>query len=167
MQNTRFNWLEHGKNLSPIKRTGRKMFDVRKNNQSIRLNDDIDRKSLTPTRYRIQLENSKSGITRNHEKRYASNIRLDPIGQEGLYKKLVEKEKEIEELKRGFVDIIEKIQKLENSQNLINLETQVNFGDQELKRLGEKMNLSQKRYTKLNPKIMITSTVTGVAPGRL
>lgn len=167
MQNIRFNWLEHGKSLSPIRRTGRKMFDVRKNNESIRLIEDNNRKCITPTRNRIQFVYSKSGITRNYEKRYSSNIRLDPIRHESIYQKLVEKEKEIEKLKKGYVEIIEKIQRLEENQNKSNLETKIKFFDQDLEKVREKMNLSQKRYTKLNPKIMITSTITGVARDRL
>src|SRR5574343_362854 len=111
-ENIRFNWLAHGKSLSPIKKSGRKMFDVRKNNESILFEDVQDRKCTTPTRIRYEPVNMLDGSIINYEKRSCSNIRSGKFDQQSFYEKLIEKDREIEVLKKGFLNVIEKIKYL-------------------------------------------------------
>jgi len=174
---SRSSWLQHNKELSPVGRAGRKRFVAHKNRQTTNMDTDSLRYVRSPKKYvnqmaaspRLDLSAEVSG------KRLPNSGKLDPIDSVYYKKKLVEKESEIFLLQSLYKD---------TKQQLLQYQKQNPFFAKPIEKpklfnsprkdltpeprmftnidsFNQRMFM-QPKFTKSNPKIVLSNPITGI-----
>jgi hypothetical protein len=173
---SRSSWLKRNKEISPV-RGGRKRFDVHKNRESFKDVDSI-RFSKTPLKsIRSERKHFRVDLSaENSSARNLSHVKLSPI--DGYFqKKLKEKESEIHLLKGLYKDTNQQLLEIKK-QYRVKRPIIEQFRPVEVPRMDftpeprlytnmeifKQRVLTQPKFTKSNPKIILTSPITGVSP---
>ena len=166
---SRLSWLDLP-TLHP-KRTGRKRFTVHKNQHNMILFPET-------VRHDNHLEKITTQ-TPDRQKNFSLSPISDPIDKSFYQKQLKAKDSELEILKNLYSDTSRKLQLYEKSvgklnqmkkvPEMINTQTKVRTLTPKYKRnnfldFQAHPAFMQPKYTKSNPKIMLSNPITGIAP---
>lgn len=158
-------WLENKKIFGEKKRTGRKRFEIRKNQESSLL-ESREYGSHSPNFKMLYGDIGSSQYLERESKNNKSGVKLSPLEEKQFFKDLEVKETEITKLKKLYKEITDKLSILErNKKSGIVGDGNVkadNFRVNEMTGFTPKNRLENGiRFTKMKPKLIITNPIIG------
>lgn len=158
-------WLENKKIFGEKKRTGRKRFEIQKNQESS-LIDLKDYKSLSPNFRMLYGDLDNSQFLERENKNIRSGVKLRPLEENQYLKALENKEAEIRKLKKLYKETTDKLMIFERKKKSVivgggNIRAD-NFRNNEIMGISPRSRLDDGvRFTKMNPKLVISNPIIG------